>query len=386
VLSAEMARCFSPWAEIEQKSSSGLQGSLPWAKLRPGPQRTAYPEPMALGPLDRRETRESRRPRRSTLALASVTALVLAALIVGGAIAAIALSRGSLKQSPTALADLKLGPFAGHVERAVVRSADGSRVQLADVHGALVPRKPLEPGVRATLTVTVRRPGALAWMLGTTFTKHLTLRTPSVAVSNQWLTLTHSGRLQIAFTGGIAALAVGDAARSAAHGKTLTLNPSVRSGSVAIRVAARSWERLGPRTLVTWFPRSHVPLLVAAPSPAATISPTSSLRLTFSRPVARIFGTANPPLSPSVAGAWTRPNSHTLVFKPTGAGFPLAATVELNLPTVVSANDSSPLTASPGRWRPAVSCASNSSSRSSATCRCAGQRRARPPCRPRGRR
>ena len=185
---------------------------------------------MALGPLDRRETREARRPRRATLALASVTALVLAALIVGGAIAAIALSRGSLKQSPTALADLKLGPFAGHVERAVVRSADGSRVQLADVHGALVPRKPLEPGVRATLTVTVRRPGALAWMLGTTFTKHLTLRTPSVAVSNQWLTLTHSGRLQIAFTGGIAALAVGDAARSAAHGKTLTLNPSVRSG------------------------------------------------------------------------------------------------------------------------------------------------------------
>ncbi len=297
---------------------------------------------MALGPLDRRETRESRRPRRSTLALASVTALVLAALIVGAAIAAIALSRGSLKQSPTALADLKLGPLAGHVEKAVVSTPNGSSVRLVDVHGALVPRKPLEPGVRARLTITVRRPGALAWMLGKSFTKHLTLRTPSVTVAKQWLTLSHSGRLEIAFTGHVAALALGDTARGAAHGRTLTLNPSVRSGSLAIRLAARTWERLGPSTLVTWFPRSRVPLLVAAPSPAATISPTSSLRLTFSRPVARIFGASNPPLSPSVAGTWTRPNSHTLLFTPAGAGFPLAATVALNLPTVVAANDLEP--------------------------------------------
>jgi len=81
---------------------------------------------------------------------------------------------------------------------------------------------------------------------------------------------------------------------------------------------------------------------VAAPVPASTISPASTLRLTFSRPLTRIFGTSEPRLTPAVAGSWSRPNSHTLVFTPAGTGFPLAATVKLSLPTTVSANDLEP--------------------------------------------
>jgi len=298
---------------------------------------------MALGQLDRREPPESRRPRRSALALATVTALCVAALLVGAAIASVALSRGSLRESSTALAKLGLGPLAGHVERAVVITPSGRRIALADEHGLLTPRRAaLTPGERVTLAVTVRRPGAIAWFLGASFTKHLRLTTPAAALASQWLTLSRGGRLRVRFSGAVAAVAIGDGPRRALRAKTLTLKPTSRSGAITIAVAARSWERLGARTAVTWFPRSRVPLLVATPAPGATIRPSGALRLTFSKPLTRILGSADPRLTPAVAGRWTRPNSHTIVFTPAGTGFPLAASVAVTLPTTVAANDLEP--------------------------------------------
>ena len=298
---------------------------------------------MALGLFDRREPPESRRPRRSALALATVTALVVAALVVGAAVASVALSHGSLRVGRTALARLELGALAGHVEHAVAITPAGTRVALTDDHGALTPRIPLAPGERVTLAVTVRRPGAISWFLGKTFTKHLTLVTPSVRVASQWLTLSRHGRLRVPFSGPVAAVAIDGGSRRSLRGQTLTLNPTSRSGAIIISVAARSWERLGPRTTITWFPRSRVPLLVATPALGATISPSRPLRLTFSKPLTRILGTSNPRLTPAVAGTWSRPNSHTLVFTPAGTGFPLAATVDVTLPTTVAAGNLEPL-------------------------------------------
>jgi peptidoglycan hydrolase-like protein with peptidoglycan-binding domain len=297
---------------------------------------------MALGLLGRREAPQPQRPRRSALALATVTALLLAGLLVGAVVAADVLSRGTLHPSRSGLAELKLGALAGHVERAVATLPGGQSVPLIDEHGTLVPRRLLASGEEIGVSVTVRRPGALGWILGGSFTKHLSLRTPAARVTSSWLTLSRSGHLHVAFTAPVAAVAVGDKPTRVGTITSLTLKPSVRSGSIAIRLAARSWELLGARTLVTWFPRSHVPLLVATPAPATTISPTEPIRLTFSRSLTRIFGSTTPRITPDVAGRWSRPNSHTLVFKPTGTGFPLAATVSVRLPTLVAANDLGP--------------------------------------------
>ena len=298
---------------------------------------------MAPGLPGRREPPDSRRPRRSALALASVTALVLIALLVGAAVASVVLSHGSLRDSRTALAELKLGPLAGHVERAVATTPGGARVALTDKSGALTPKRlSLAPGERVTLAVTIRRPGAIAWFLGRTFTKHLTVQAPAARLTSQWLTLSHAGRLRVRFSSTVAAVAIGAGPRRPLSGRALTLHPTSRSGATTISLAARSWERLGPRTTITWFPRSRVPLLVATPAPGATISPARPLRLTFSRALTRIFGSSNPRLTPAVAGTWSRPNSHTLLFTPTGTGFPLAATVDVALPTTVAANNLEP--------------------------------------------
>jgi hypothetical protein len=52
-----------------------------------------------------------------------------------------------------------------------------------------------------------------------------------------------------------------------------------------------------------------------------------------------------PILKPRVKGTWTQPNDHTLVFTPSGLGFPLGRRVHLRLPTaidVISGADPSP--------------------------------------------
>jgi len=291
---------------------------------------------MALGPLDRRGAPVPPRPRRSALALATVTAVAALALLVGIAIAAVALSHSSLRASRTALAALDLGPLGGHLEHAVALTADGRRIPLADHHGALVPRIPVAPGELLLVDATVRRPGAIAWALGGTVHEQLTLRTPVVRIANPWLTLTSADRLHVTFSSTPAAIALGHRPRRSLHSRTLTLHPRAASGAIEIAAAARPWERLGSPTLVTWFPHTSVPLLIATPATTTTISPTAPLRLTFSRPLAAVLGSALPRLSPQVAGSWSKPNSHTLIFTPSSTGFPLAGSVQVILPTAVA--------------------------------------------------
>ena len=136
----------------------------------------------------------------------------------------------------------------------------------------------------------------------------------------------------------VAAVAAGSSGHlSARHliAGVLDLGPQAASGAVAIRAAARSWERLGPASYVTWFPPSRSPILVASPAASTTLTPTTAIRLTFSRPLAAVLGSALPTLVPQAAGRWWHANSHTLVFTPAGTGFRLASRVQVTLPHAV---------------------------------------------------
>ena len=73
--------------------------------------------------------------------------------------------------------------------------------------------------------------------------------------------------------------------------------------------------------------------------------PSAPIVLTFSQPVNRVLGGTMPRLAPRVRGTWTRPNDHTLVFQPSGLGFPLGRRVHLRLPRsiqLISGSDPSP--------------------------------------------
>jgi peptidoglycan hydrolase-like protein with peptidoglycan-binding domain len=71
---------------------------------------------------------------------------------------------------------------------------------------------------------------------------------------------------------------------------------------------------------------------VLRPSLGATLQPRQAITVTMSRPVAQVLGSERPTISPAVPGRWSRPDAHTLAFTPTGLGFPLGATVRLDVP------------------------------------------------------
>jgi hypothetical protein len=109
--------------------------------------------------------------------------------------------------------------------------------------------------------------------------------------------------------------------------------------------AARSWVSLPPPVRVTWFPAGQTPQVLVRPAPRTSLGPSAPIVLTFSQPVRGVLGGTLPKLVPRVRGTWARPNPNTLVFQPSGLGFPLGKRVHLRLPRsieLVSGADPSP--------------------------------------------
>ncbi|HEX2702858.1 MAG TPA: L,D-transpeptidase family protein [Solirubrobacteraceae bacterium] len=286
---------------------------------------------MALGPLGRRGAPGSR-SRWSVLALAFATTAVV---VILGVLAVALWSSPSLGQNSTALARVKLPPFAGSLEFASAYGPSGQAIPLTDRNGLLTPKVKLAPGEIVTVDVVVRRPGWLSWALGRVRHEQLTIRAPVARVAEPWLTRVPGTPLRVSFDRSVAAAATLTAGRSVAQRLTrggLELHPSAAAGSIEVSAAARSWERLGTPSYVTWFPPSSTPVVVARPATGAALLPTAAIHLTFSRPVADVLGSAMPRLLPHAAGSWHEPDSHTLVFTPSGTGFPLASTVQVELP------------------------------------------------------
>src|SRR5207247_839094 len=109
-----------------------------------------------------------------------------------------------------------------------------------------------------------------------------------------------------------------------------------RPGWLAWAAAARSWERLGRPVAVSWFPAARSPVLVSSPAPGAPLTPAAPIRLTFSKPLAAVLGSARPKLSPRTRGRWRQADSHTLVFVPSGFGAGFATDLRVRLPRAVA--------------------------------------------------
>jgi hypothetical protein len=75
---------------------------------------------------------------------------------------------------------------------------------------------------------------------------------------------------------------------------------------------------------------------VSSPAPGARLAPAAPIRLTFSRRLAFVLGSARPKLVPSAPGRWRQTDSHTLFFLPSGFGTGLAAGLHLEFPHPVA--------------------------------------------------
>ena len=268
----------------------------------------------------------------------SLIAGSVALLVVAIAIAAVVVFSGvGLTSDPEGLARLEIGALGGTLRAATVRTAAGKQVRLVDSGGVLTPVAQLSGGERVEVDVTVKRPGAIAWALGSQAHEHLTLRTPTAAVGSRWNTVAADGSVRVPFAGTAARVDYVVAhqpsvRRFATPVRSISLGHPGAAGTATIAVAARRWERLGTPVTVDWFPRAGSPVAIVSPKPRGPRGPADPIRLTFSVPVHEALGAAEPKLTPTTPGRWSRPDSHTLLFTPSGYGAGFGVNVALELP------------------------------------------------------
>ncbi len=273
-------------------------------------------------------------------ALLGVLAVAVVA-VVAVAVAALVWSGVTLASDSTALARVSVQPLGGTIEHVQAFGPDGKSVPLAIHGGRLTPLKRLTPGEQVSIDVQVRRPGWLGWALGTQQTEHLTLRAPIVQVTEHWMTVPANSPVRVSFDQPVSAVAYtstdGSVHRRLDAGqRSISLGTQPATGTIEIAAAARSWERTGAPTQVSWFPPSSSPVMVSLPAAGSRIAPATPLYLTFSKPVSEVLGSSRPRLYPNTPGHWREVNSHTLVFKPSGLGAALDSTLHVQLPHPVA--------------------------------------------------
>jgi peptidoglycan hydrolase-like protein with peptidoglycan-binding domain len=276
----------------------------------------------------RRRRRNRLRAFWGSVALVAAAALALAAAVVWW-------SGATLAGDAVALARVEVQPLGGSLVSARAFGPGGAPIPLSTAGGLLQPRTLLAPGEAVTVVVVVRRPSWLGWALGRSRTERLSLHTPLTRLTQQWPTLAARAPLRLRFAAPVAKVAYRTRSRVhavVAGGRVVSLGAQAPSGTIEVASAARRWERLGEPVRVTWFPPSRLPAVLVSPSLDHAVSPLAAIRLTFSRAVSDALGDARPRFSAHVPGSWHAVDSHTLVFTPTGFGFPLASSLKLQLP------------------------------------------------------
>src|SRR4051794_11164295 len=241
-------------------------------------------------------------------------------------------SGASLAGDPVALARVQVEPFGGTLQTARAVGANGRAIPVAEAGGKLTPQRKIAPGETVTVEVTLKRPGWDGWLVGRTKTEKLSVTAPVAHVAAHWLSA--GDTVPVRFTQPVTRVAYGSRTVAGARDH-FDLPAPAPAGTAKLRLAARSWESLGKPSTVHWFPRARRTVALVSPAPGGKLTPADTLKLTFSQPV----GKATPKLTPAIKGRWRRTSSHTLEFRPSGAGVALGSEEKLTLPHTLAVAD-----------------------------------------------
>lgn len=283
----------------------------------------------------RRGARRGPRVPVAVLVLGAPVVIVVAAL----ALAAFAFSQAGLSADGAALARLGLPATGGQVQSVRVSGPGGRKVPVTLRGNRLWPRVALRPGETVSVEAVVRRAGWIAWLAGQLQTVRMTLTTPSAQPQERYLTLASGAPLRLTFSQPVRKVAYGSSLlhKHALPGpqSTVTLPRPSAGGTLRVAAAPRSWESLPAPSVVSWFPAGAGLSAVANPWPGTRITPETPIVLTFSKPVSAVLGRGWPHLAPAAPGRWSRVDSHTISFTPSGYGFGLGTHVTVQLPGAV---------------------------------------------------
>jgi hypothetical protein len=277
-------------------------------------------------------------PRRwpKRLLVGGLVTLVLAA-VAAFVVSAFALSGSSIEPDGSSLGKVSTDSFGGEVSSVSATAVKSGKDVPVKLEGdRIVPTGKVHAGEQIKVEAKVKRPSAIGFLAGSTKTLSQTVTMPSAKLEGKWLIVKSGKSPRLSFDQPVAEIAYGTPGemthrRFPKPRKSVSLGEQPSAGQLKVKYAMEH-EELGKTKTVTWFPATGSPIVAASPTAGTTISASTPLELTFSKPVKKIFGAEDPKLSPEVPGKWKTKNRHTLVFTPSGFGAPLAAEMKVELP------------------------------------------------------
>jgi len=306
--------------------------------------------------VDVQEPHSSGRRPRLRYIVPALLAVPVVAIIALFAVAAS--SNATITAKGQSLATLTM-PFGGGTVTRI--SAVGGREQKAipvTVTGdSVAPAGKLPQGDKVTVEATIKRPGWISWLTGSTKTVKVSTTTPTAALAASFVTRHKNQPLKIDFSTPVVAVGTRPLGGTAltdqpltGTGSEVTLHESASAGTIQVSGLPRTWEQPKIQT-VSWFPAGSHATAVASPSPGTQIKPNTKITLTFSKPVSTALNGALPPVSPAGSGTWRHLNTHTIEFVPSGYGYGLGANVSVRLPAGINLVGGKPDGTDPiGEW------------------------------------
>ena len=283
-------------------------------------------------------------PRRwpKRLLVGGIVAVVVAA-VAAFVVSAFALSGSSIEADSSSLGTVSTDTFGGDVSSVSATAvSSGKAVPVALRGDRIMPTGKLHPGEQIKVEAVVKRPSVIGALAGSEKTLTMTVTAPAAHVKDRWITVKSGKNPRVHFSSPVREVVYGQPGelkhrRFAKPRRSVTLGKQPTAGQAIVAAAVQPWEHAGKFKAVAWFPKTGSPIVAASPTVGTTISASTPLHLTFSTKVKKLFGTEKPKLSPEVAGKWTQPDPHTLVFTPSGFGVPLATELKVEFPKQVDA-------------------------------------------------
>jgi lipoprotein-anchoring transpeptidase ErfK/SrfK len=263
-----------------------------------------------------------------------VVGVLVGLLVVLGGLggAAFAWSHSALSTDNTGLAQVSGPKFGGTLKSVKAYDAHGREVAVTVQHGEVYPVHKLPVGAKITVVAKTTRPGWVGWAMGDSQTTKLTLHTPKAKIVDRWPTVKRGHPLHVTFSTPVRVVTLqkGTAKKRsldlATEQASVSLGRQPLTGTMAIAAAPRTWEKVPKPVTITWFASGAHPTAIVSPEPGTKITPVTGLSVTYAK---------LPKTLPTVTGAtgkWIHVNSHTVRFRPSGAGFGLGTSPTLKLP------------------------------------------------------
>jgi L,D-transpeptidase catalytic domain len=310
-------------------------------------QRPPRPPPPPTSSAVRRSPRRSRRV---------VAAVVLAA--VAGALAIVLVSaKASIERNAAGLARIGMPLGGGRIVSMSVIGGHGRKLLPVGVTDGtlIVAKRPIPANQHLRIRVVIRRPGWISWLGGKHQTLTLSYVTPTASTRTHYLTVAQNSRLRLRFKAPIEAYEVGTGpnklTRHVLHSpaSSVPLPRSGPAGSLYVAAQVHRWEK-SPTAQISYFPAGRSVSAVATPTPGTPITPATPIRISFSKPVAKVLGNRMPTLLPVTSGGWKQVSARAVEFTPSGYGYGLNTRVQVVLPDGEQLIGGQSATASSGSW------------------------------------